>query len=523
VGVIGGRHPARVDAAGLVTPCGASWSVDWWIGADDRWHLPAREPAVRQRRLGPGPVLETTVRIPSGNARHTSYGALVGGREATVVEIANDSPAPVALALAIRPYPVDPGERWAQAEPLRLDGRVVWRGRTPALLLPRPPREAGAWASGDVLRAVMAGGSLAWDGPVSGPEATAVAVYPLPHRSTLRLCILAPGTEPATAGEGQPNPDRAPDAGAVARGWRSVLGAAAGFQFPDPGLSALVEAARARLLLASPSLGPALAELAPGSGAVLAGLACGGHRPEVRAALDTMAAVFPTRLGGDPTPAAEIVAALAPAVAASDSPPAAALVEAASQLTHLVERAGDRLATSLAMRGLAQLATLAGDPGGAGHLDRLESRLGLGLPPAPGPERVGELAAAASPAGTWGGPASDDAEAAARFALAARSLLVDDSGRDLVLLARFPPAWRGGKVEVHRAPTLHGLLSYAVRWHGYRPALLWQLDGSPRSPVALRCPGLDPDWTSAACRGETLLGGMAQPLPPPPGAGESFS
>ena len=42
---------ARVDARGGSTVVGESWSLDWWIGADDRWRVPAREPAVRQRTI----------------------------------------------------------------------------------------------------------------------------------------------------------------------------------------------------------------------------------------------------------------------------------------------------------------------------------------------------------------------------------------------------------------------------------------------------------------------------------------
>ena len=41
--------------------------------------------------------------------------------------------------------------------------------------------------------------------------------------------------------------------------------------------------------------------------------------------------------------------------------------------------------------------------------------------------------------------------------------------------------WLGQAIEVHRAPTHAGELSFAVRWHGARPALLWELqrrDGS---------------------------------------------
>jgi hypothetical protein len=46
----------------------------------------------------------------------------------------------------------------------------------------------------------------------------------------------------------------------------------------------------------------------------------------------------------------------------------------------------------------------------------------------------------------------------------------------------------------------------ALRWHGARPALLWELDGPP---VELRCSGLDSSWVGNGARGEALLAAAA--------------
>jgi len=87
-----------------------------------------------------------------------------------------------------------------------------------------------------------------------------------------------------------------------------------------------------------------------------------------------------------------------------------------------------------------------------------------------------------------------------------RRLLVHDDARDpsrpVALCAEFPVAWRGQPVEVRDAPVAGGAVSYAVRWHGARPALLWD---APEG-VAVRMPGLDPTWTSGPATGEALLG-----------------
>ena len=77
----------------------------------------------------------------------------------------------------------------------------------------------------------------------------------------------------------------------------------------------------------------------------------------------------------------------------------------------------------------------------------------------------------------------------------------------LRLAAHWPAAWLGQPVEVHDVPTRIGKVSWAVRWHGERPALLWDVvphhpDGSA---PAVTAPGLDPAFAATGWRGETLL------------------
>ena len=50
LGSIGSHDRPIVDERGLVTPWFDGWSLDGWIGADDRWHVPSREHAVRPSR-----------------------------------------------------------------------------------------------------------------------------------------------------------------------------------------------------------------------------------------------------------------------------------------------------------------------------------------------------------------------------------------------------------------------------------------------------------------------------------------
>jgi hypothetical protein len=124
------------------------------------------------------------------------------------------------------------------------------------------------------------------------------------------------------------------------------------------------------------------------------------------------------------------------------------------------------------------------------------------------------LLAAASPTCTWGDGPTYDTKAASSFVAAVRDSLVHEQRRTLELLRVVPDAWLGQGVEVHDAPTRHGALSYALRWHGARPALLWQLDRTRgRRPVTITAPGLDPTWSTTEASGEALLA----PVEPPGG------
>jgi hypothetical protein len=80
----------------------------------------------------------------------------------------------------------------------------------------------------------------------------------------------------------------------------------------------------------------------------------------------------------------------------------------------------------------------------------------------------------------------------------------------VALLPVLLPGWLGAGIEVHGLPTVAGPLSFALRWHGERPALLWQFDGDGMQP-RLTAGGLDPAWSGAGRRGEALLA----PIPPP--------
>jgi hypothetical protein len=87
------------------------------------------------------------------------------------------------------------------------------------------------------------------------------------------------------------------------------------------------------------------------------------------------------------------------------------------------------------------------------------------------------------------------------LAWAQRRILVAGAGVVDLLPDPFPPAWLGQSVEAHGVPAGEATVGMALRWHGARPALLWEAD----APVRLTCSGLDPAWTGSGASGEALL------------------
>ena len=104
----------------------------------------------------------------------------------------------------------------------------------------------------------------------------------------------------------------------------------------------------------------------------------------------------------------------------------------------------------------------------------------------------------------------------ARLLRALHGVLLADRAGTVDVFPRFPPDWLGRTLAVHRAPTRYGPVSCALRWHGSRPALLWD---APEA-VTVRASRLDPEFAGAGGAGEALLREPSTDLlsfgPPPP-------
>ncbi len=502
VGNLDSSARALVDTAGLVAVAGRGWSLDWWIGAEDRWHVPAREVAVRQALVGSSPVVETRVRVPSGDAVQRVYGARgPTGEDVLVVEVHNETKVPFAVALAIRPYDLAGDGGVAVVE---LDGVTVRVDGEPAAVLPRSPgRIALSNAQGgdaaDIVFAgdaepVRAAAARCPDGLANG-----AFLFPLAHTATLRVVLpLSPGSSR--------DPGSLPSADQVASGWGVHSRRAARFEVPNRKLREAVGASIRFLLLGAGS-----------------GQNSSRGQLEVAAALDLMgladeAAVF---LLADPEgtlrterPGGALHAlgwhwALTRDVDAAKAavPLVAALVPAIARCSDPTDAARGRIALPL----VADLLDGAGEARGAADVRAIADPAAA---PAPASESIIEdLLASASPTCTWRtGDDGHDLRCNAQLLGAVRHLLVQEVAGGLALSPVVPEAWLGQGWELHDAPTAEGRLSYALRWHGDRPALLWELDPHPgRPPARLTVPGLDADWSTTEARGEALLAPVTVP------------
>ncbi len=232
VGALGGAGRARVDARGAIQVVGATWALDWWIGGDDRWHLPGKESAVRQQTVEGTPVVETSMRVPGGDAVQRVYG--IGGPGGVlIVEIENASPAAFVVALTVE------GARAVAADggTIAVDGRDV-------LLGPAPPAR---WTAGtDPLAPETVGADTG-----SFPELhdrkgalRAAVLYPLSHRNRLRVALVTSNDPP-----GPVDLALAADAPAAAAGWHALLEAGMRVVVPDPLAQDAISLARSQVLL----------------------------------------------------------------------------------------------------------------------------------------------------------------------------------------------------------------------------------------------------------------------------------
>ena len=577
VGTVDAGVLANVDGTGLVRMGECTWALDWWIGAEDRWHHPSREVAVRQRALDAAPIIETALRVPGGDVIHRAFGVQASAGDwrgpAVVVEIENLTAVPVALALVVRPVTLDGPGRVSQ---VHSDGPVVTVDGRPQVLLARDPARVAVGSVGAVARPLADGRDQA--GPVRAEDPTGelevAFVLPLAHTAVARVLLPVTATTSSRAVGRHPvveptAPWDAPAADAVATGWSVHGGDDVRIVSPEPDWSDALTWATRMLLLTGPdevgacldrrrvapagaaaavraaTVAEALARLGGIDGAdAIAGALAGAQRlgGEARlgdrsdgtvALLHAAGAVLAGPYGGSRTE--DLIAPVAVAIrrvrkgrGVPDGLAPSAVRALRSLAPVLVavgqpEVAEDALAAAATLGGTdAPRRSGTGDPSSTlDHAMAVRDDVARGV----GADRLRALwddrtASGRSDASTelgdgigsvpTGVTGFDAAELAART-LALLDLFVADGTLGPDLLVEVPSAWVGNGIEAHGMQTPWGRVSYAVRWHSGRPALLWEIEppaglsGTAAEPV-VRSSGLDPAWQGTGWTGEALLG-----------------
>ncbi|NNE73375.1 MAG: hypothetical protein HKN26_06915, partial [Acidimicrobiales bacterium] len=535
LGTVGSGVAALVDPRGLIDT-GAGWSLDWWIGAEDRWHVPAREVNVRQGRIGSGPQVETSMRIPGGDAVHRCWAVEGRGDDpaSVVVEFENRTGAAVALALAVRPAGVLGVGRIDQ---VCVDGRRITVDGRGVVDVARPPGAvAVGGADSDPFLVVTAGDAGAASGAVDHHDphglASAALVVPLPHHATLRAVVSATTTDTAQTELGA-----LPDADQVAAGWLAHADAGPVLSFPEDGVAAAFAAAANRVLVAlgdrdergdnadAAAFGRVAHAASRLGRSVIPDLVPRWtHRPlgrdEAWSGLalcrDALAASAEHQVVGDDVVVeVDVVEDLLPFIVdAVMHDPALTSVDRAP-LTAMLARLGqpeppataapaspvsrDEPDHSIDVSRSADAARR--DLGKADIHDRLRWLLQAGGDLAAWPDVLDtEL-------GRGCGGQPDSAVAAAAIVELLLSVAAVEDTAALALLPEFPDSWYGQSVDVSNLVTTVGRLSFAVRWHGPRPALLWEFEPWPgtQDPTVLTCPALAPGWSTTERSGEVLF------------------
>ena len=438
--VLGAPGWGEVDARGLVQPGTGEWTLDWWVGASDRWHRASQEAAVRQSEVGAGAVVETRMKVPDGDAVQRVWAVAAGGGPAVaVVEVGNEAATAFAVAIVVE----------APGSVLTVDKGGMAVGGQPVLAWDRPPADAAVGHDAvEALLEVEGGGAAGLDH--KGRDIAGL-VWPLPHLAQLAVS--------ASLGRGRPSPPPdLPDADAVVRGWQAHLDRGARIEVPDEGLARRIDRNRRRWLGSTGRMETVdVGELCELS----VRLDHHGYHDDAVLVLDEISARWTTE-----APTERLRAFTVHHDLTGDEQAAVRFVEAVAEAVEAAARMG----ADVPVESVERLLIAAGQDRAAQDVRRLD------LSPADAPSE------------------------------GLRAELVADHEDELLVAPGFRPAWQGGPLAVYGLPTRFGPLSYAVRWHGHRPALLWELDcRSGQQPVTLRAPVLDQGWSSDELSGETLL------------------
>ncbi len=538
LGTTGAPPSAFVDEIGTVHETGRRLALAWAVHGPDGWLLPGSGGCriTRTTRAG-GAIVESGIKVPSGQVIHRCYVAQVSGRSVAIVEVDNASAIPVAVALRLAPSPLLEAAPMAERTgAVTASGDVVRYNGLPYIYLDRPAApEATA------------------SGPAGLPPDGYPVVIPVTHRSCVRMVIVGIDAEPL--GAVPPAPAQ------VESGWMQRLSSGTRVRSDDGVIDELWRSALVSLMVATDiehvprPLGVDGSEWTFVDEARVAGaLATTGFADESGLVLGSLLEHLQGGpLGPSPDDEAVVLGALgrwfrATADTSLVSTFPVELLGAADRILRQSSSRARRLwsrrrpttprstVSATATRSILDLAAMlsAIDEAEAasiliGRLDRRGPiERGTGEPSVPAEsadpvddverfERIrhrnGHFPTSVDAACRRNHGSGDDPRRAADVVDAVRSVLVDDTGaargsRTLDVVPFLVPRWRGTNFDVHDLPTALGSLSFGVRWHGPRPALLWELEPGPgvsAGDVMLTSRGLDVTWIGSGVSGDALL------------------
>ncbi len=535
-----------VDNRGVVYPDRRPLSVEVWFGVGERWLRGGSRDGVRQRRVDGLPIVETRQRVGESDLVQTAWADESGdGQGRMNIQLANETDDAVIAAVVVRPF-----TRLAAGSisSIRCAGTFIVADGRPIVDLGREPGDCATAL--DVERnapAVLESVSLP-----TGERANSQELADADGRATLAAMIpLTPGVERTIQVlDGREKATIAPAPfDSVVRGWAHHLSSAGEIDLPTwPNhifaslASSLLGAVGQRqrplgdhewssaddALLVSAlgaiGLGEAGTDIAA---TLLAGVASGNLErarwPDVAAAI---AAVV------DANGSEAVLVREREAVAT-----VAGYVLSTSEHNAIAPSMVEAVAISNGHDASVDASQIVGRHGDGGTARAL---LRHGWSPPPGqlidlraneftdPERVAlamvasaysgapseplvSLRSAAGSSWRWSrGLCGDSPHVRAQLAIGlvswCRRLVIDGADRSVDLLPGVRRSWYGQPVSFSRLPVAGSRLSCALRWHGARPALLWEFDAAIPEGHRVTCTALDPTFESFEPSGEVLLG-----------------
>ena len=308
---------------------------------------------------------------------------------------------------------------------------------------------------------------------------TGSVVFPVGHHATMRAAILISDREQKISAQ---ELESLPSFEQVERGWLAALHVASRVDVPEASWSNILTTQRCKLLLAGGG-GGAIAGIGWGGGAI-AGIGSGDDSGDdfVDLILDRAERV---KLGDRPGEWVDEVARAAEQV-----------------LQRCAKRGSTSWLDERAILSAGMLLHRAGEVRGQQDVERAWSRL-LG-------SRVAETASARvdGEINSVGREAVEKYSGVRQIAWVESQLVAQRHDGVIEICPRgIVAGWLGANFECHRlvASTEH-LISFAVRWHGEKPALLWEVEGPAGACVAASA--IDREFFSSEMRGETLLAGF---------------